>query len=120
MKKYQRGVSLSGLLMGSVILVLVALLGMKLFPDVTEYFQIVKAVKAVSNEAVQNGESVGDIRKSFDRRAQVDDIRTITGQDLEITKDGSQVIITFAYPKTIPLFANVSLLIDFEGSSAKQ
>lgn len=118
--KHQRGVSLSGLLVVCVILVLVALLGMKLFPDVTEYMQIVKTVKAVSQEAAQNGGGVGDLRKSFDRRAQIDDIRTITGQDLDISKEGNQVVISFAYVKTVPLFQNVSLLIDFEGSSAKQ
>lgn len=118
--KHQRGVSLSGLLIGCVIFAVVALLGMKLFPDVTEYLQIVKTAKSISLEASQNGMSVSDIRKSFDRKAQIDDIKTITGQDLDISKDGNQVVITFAYAKTIPLFTNVSLLIDFEGSSAKQ
>ena len=40
--------------------------------------------------------------------------------DLEITKDGIELVISFSYQKKIPLFSNVSLVFDFEGSSAKK
>ena len=42
----------------------------------------------------------------------------MTGAELEIGKDGGEVVISFAYAKKIPLFANVSLLIDFAASTA--
>jgi hypothetical protein len=42
----------------------------------------------------------------------------VTGADLEISKDGGDTVISFAYTKKIPLFANVSLLIDFAASSS--
>lgn len=116
MKRNQLGVSLSGLLITSVILAMIALLGMKVLPPVIEYLQIVKTLKAINNDPAAKA-SVADVRKSFDRRASVDDIASVTAQDLEITKDGSDIVISFAYEKRIPLFSNVSLLIDFQGSS---
>ena len=37
--------------------------------------------------------------------------------DLEITKDGQDVVITFQYRKEVPLVANVGLFVDFVGNS---
>jgi Tfp pilus assembly protein FimT len=117
MKRKQSGVSLSGLLISAVLVAMLALLGMKVVPEVIEYFQIVSAVKAISKDDSARG-SVTEVRKAFDRRANIDNISSIKGQDLEVTKDGGQVVVSFAYEKRIPLFSNVSLLIDFQGSSS--
>ena len=116
MKNRQLGVSLSGLLVSSVILALLALGGMKLAPEYIEYFQIRKVLKVISNDQGAKS-SVADIRKAFDRQASVDNINAVNAQDLEITKEGGQIVIAFSYERRIPLFANISLLIEFEGSS---
>ncbi|MCX7153618.1 MAG: DUF4845 domain-containing protein [Proteobacteria bacterium] len=115
MIKRQRGVSLMGLMMGCVVLVLVAVLGMKVAPSYIEYSSIKKAVTGISGE--MRSATVADVRKAFDKRAQVDSIEVITGADLEVSKDGSDIVISFSYPKKIPLFGNVSILIDYAGSS---
>jgi len=49
--------------------------------------------------------------------AQVDDISTIKGSDLEITKDGNQIVINAACRKEIALLGNLGLQIDFAASS---
>jgi hypothetical protein len=118
MKNSQRGVSLSGLIVVLVLLGLVAVLGMKLAPDVIEYSNIVKVVKAIAADPSVKG-SVSDIRRSFDRRASVESITVIKAADLDIGKEGNDVVISFAYERRIPLFGPVSLLIDFQGSSAQ-
>ena len=41
--KYQRGVTLSGLLFWGIVLALVAVLGMKVAPEYVTYFKILKA-----------------------------------------------------------------------------
>jgi hypothetical protein len=38
-------------------------------------------------------------------------------KDLDITKEGNEVVISFAYPKRIPMFGNVNVVIDFAASS---
>ena len=43
-------------------------------------------------------------------------VRTIIYTD--ISKDGNGVVISFGYERRIPLFYNISLVIDFEGSSS--
>jgi len=115
MRRYQRGVSLGGLLIGLVILIVVALAGFKVGPAYMEFYTAKKAITSVAQD--KQGATVADIRKAFDARAQIDDISAVKGSDLDITKEGSDVIITFAYRKEVPLFKNVGLFIDFQGAS---
>ncbi len=115
----QRGLSLIGMLLVCAILGLVAVLAMKVFPDVQEYFAAVKSIKAVAMDPATRGASVADIRRSFDKRKSIDNITAVTGADLDISKEGNDIVIAFAYTKKIPLSGPVSLTIDFEGSSAK-
>src|SRR5579871_5844697 len=103
MMRKQRGVSLFGLLVGAVILVFVALLGLKVAPAYIEYFAVKKAVTGI----VASGEAKGtvlDVRKAFDKRADIDSISVISGADLDVSKDGGDVVISFSYPKKVPLF----------------
>lgn len=114
--KDQRGVAISGLLLWGFVLVFVALLGMKVVPEYLDYFKILKSVKSISAGA--SDQTVPQIRAAFDKYADVNYLKTIRGADLDISKEGNTVVIAFSYEKRIPLFYNVSLLIDFQGSSA--
>ncbi len=100
-----------------VAIVFVAIMGLKVVPAYIEYFTIKKAISGMTQSGELRGASVPDIRKAFDRRATIDDITVITPKDLEISKDGNEVVLAFAYEKRVKLFGNVSLLIDFAGSS---
>lgn len=112
----QRGVALSGLLMWGVVIALVAVLGMKVGPEYLNYFNILKAVKSVA--ATSSGKTVAEIRTAYGKQADVGYIKSLQATDLDISKDGNDIVISFAYESRIPLFANVSLLIDFQGSSS--
>ena len=56
----QRGVALSGLLIWGVIIAIVALLGIKVAPEVIDYYKIKKGVTATAANA--NGKTVAEIR----------------------------------------------------------
>ena len=115
MYRRQRGLSMTTFLVIAVVLIFGALGGMKVGPAYMEYFKVKKAVSAVALEG--RTATVADVRKGFDRRAQIDDIDVIGGQDLEVTKEGGEVVVSFAYSKKVALFGNVSLLIEFAGAS---
>jgi xanthosine utilization system XapX-like protein len=116
--RHQRGVSLSGLLVWGAVIAAVALLGIRVAPEVMDYYKIKKIV--ASTAANSSGKTVPEIRAIFGKYADVDHIETITAADLDISKEGNQVVIAFEYEKRIPLFLNVSLLIDFQGSSSER
>jgi hypothetical protein len=117
MRKKQRGISFLVVFLIGVVLALGAVGAMKIAPAYTEFLTVKKAVAAVAAGEGRTG-SVTEIRKAFDRRANIDSITVVTPGELEISKDGGDVVISFAYQKVIPLFANVSLLIDFAASTA--
>jgi hypothetical protein len=115
MYRRQRGLSMTTLLVVAVIIVFGAIGFMKVGPAYMEYFKVKKAVHAVALEG-RTG-TVADVRKGFDRQAVMDDIDVIRGQDLDVSKEGNEVVVAFAYTKKVGLFGNVSLLIEFAGAS---
>lgn len=117
MRARQRGMTLMGLILGSFVLVFVALLVMRLLPSYIEYFTIKKAVVSISNEMRGRGGSANEVRRAFDNRRVIDDFKAVNAADLEITKLGNDFQIVAAYRKEIPLFANIGLHIDFVASS---
>jgi hypothetical protein len=117
MRNKQRGASFPVIFLIGVVLALGAVGAMKIGPAYLDYATAKKAVVAVAASEGRSG-SVSDIRKAFERRADIDNITVVTPADLEISKDGGDLVISFAYVQKIPLFANVSLLIDFSASTA--
>lgn len=116
----QQGMGLGGLLVLAALLGIVALFVMKLFPDVSEYYAIMKDVKATAQDPSIQDKSIAEIRIAFSKRAEIDNIQAVTPEDLEITKQDGKVNISFAYSRKIPLILNASLWLDFEGSSGKK
>jgi len=114
--KKQKGLSLVAMIIVGVLLALVLLVGAKVLPTVTEYYSIKQSVLSVVKDPSLKGATVADLRKAFSKHAEIQSIKSITPVDLEISKDGGEVVIGFSYSSKVPLFANVSLLIDFQGS----
>ena len=118
--KFQRGLSLNALMIGGAVLALLSLLAMKALPPWIEYGNLMKAVKGTATDGSLKDAPVAKVREAFTRRADMDDVKSIKAEDLEITKEAGELVISFKYERKIPLFANVSLVFDFEGSSSKQ
>lgn len=113
-KKSQRGLSFFGLLFVLAVFGTAIAVGMRAVPTVIEYWAILKAVDKIKGEP-----TVPAIRAAFDRAAAVDDIQSITGKDLDISKDptGDKVFVRFAYQRELHLAGPAYLLLKYEGSS---
>jgi len=114
MEKGQKGLSLMGLILISILIVAAAIVVIKLTPSVIEYFTIEKSIETIANN---NLGTETEIRHAFDQQAIMDQTSSVTGADLDVVKQGGGYVISFAYAKKIPLAGNVSILIDFAGSS---
>lgn len=115
MTKQQRGLSLIGLILVSAVVIGVAVIAMKVAPSVIEYYTIIKHIKTIANSGAA---TVTEVRSAYDRQATVDETPSITGADLEVTKEGNQLVISFEYAKKIHIAGNVSICIDYAGSSS--
>ena len=114
----QRGVSLSGLVWVGGLLIVVGLLAMKLLPAYIEYYQVKKIFASMEQAGDIKG-SVRDIRSSFDKRNAIEDVKSVRSEDLEISKEGGETIISASWSTKIPLVANASACLDFTVTTAK-
>ena len=113
--RQQRGITLFGLLLWAIIIGFVALLTMRVLPTVNEFFTIKKAVNSIVAEGLS---TVPEIRAAFERQKQIEySIQTISGADLDITKENEKVVVRFAYDKEVEIMSPVYLLIKYEGSA---
>lgn len=114
----QRGVGFIMLVFIFAVCAVVMFLGLKLFPVYSQFFNIKTVIAAMAkSEEVRSG-TVAEIRKSFDRRATIGYVEVITSEDLEVTKEGGETVVTAAWQQKIPLFTGYTLLIDFSVSTA--
>lgn len=110
------GLSLIGLILMLGLLGTLAIIGARVAPTVVEYMAIKKAIQS----AKQAGSTIGEMQTSFDKQAEVNYIEAIRGRDLAFEKFETGYEISFAYTKKIPLFGPASLLLEYEGSTAKR
>ena len=111
-KYRQRGISMFTLLFILVVLGGVGAMVLQAFPSVVEYQASLKAINRAKDET-----TVAGVRAAFDRSAAIDNITSISGKDLEVTKDGDQTVVSFAYNKEYHMFGPAWLTLKYEGQS---
>ena len=111
-KSKQRGISFLGLIFVAGVLAVSGVIAVQVFPTVIEYQAVMKA----ANKAAE-GASVPEVRMMFDKQAAVDNIRSISGSDLEVTKEGDKVVVNFAYQREIHLTGPAFLTLKYTGRS---
>ena len=113
----QRGLTLTGMFFGSIVLVLLLLLGFKLVPVYIEYHTIQNHFKALAGDPNLRAAPRRQVAAAFAARASVDDVQAITPDQVEVTKKPDGIVISAQYEKRVPLFYNVSACFDFQPSS---
>ena len=112
MKHQQRGISFIGLLFVGAVVAFAGILAAQVVPTLIEFQSI---TKAASKAAL--GTTVPEIRSIFDRAGAIDDIHSISGKDLEVTKEGDKTVVSFAYMREIHLAGPAYLLLKYNGRS---
>lgn len=110
-KSPARGLSLIGLIFVGGTLAVVGLVAAQVVPSYIEFQAIGKAAQ----KAATGSSTVQEVRTNFDKSGQIDDIKSINGKDLEISKNGDKITVKFAYNKEIHLTGPAYLLIKYEG-----
>jgi hypothetical protein len=117
--RHERGVSLTGLIVWLAVLGFLGVMGAKILPSYIEYFGVKKIFAAMEQGGDLKG-SVRDIRLAYDRRNTIEDIKSVQGSDLEVTKVGGETVVSANWTVRVPLVANASACLDFAVTTAKQ
>ena len=115
----QRGLSFGGFIMGVFLLVVISLFGFRLIPAYIQSTQIKSVFNAIVADPEMQKASLQEIRNSFRKRALIEDITVIQPEDIDISTEGDQLVLSANYTVTVPLAANASLLLKFNPGSGK-
>ncbi|MGB8338729.1 MAG: DUF4845 domain-containing protein [Burkholderiales bacterium] len=113
----QRGMGFFGTLLVVVAGILLVITGLRVAPAYIEYFAVKNILRTMASSAEVQGGNAKEIRSSFDKRASMDNIASVKGEDLEINKSGNDTVVSANYTVKTPLAGNASLVIDFSASS---
>ena len=113
----QKGVTLSGFLLWSIVLIFAALLGFKIGPPYYEYIKIKRQLQAVAADPEARGGSRRDVENAFTKRSMIEDIQAISPKDLVINKEGDGIVVSAEYSVCVPIVANLRACMDFAPTS---
>lgn len=116
--KHQRGLTFIGWVVVLALVLTYVFIGIKVVPAYIEYFSVKKILATMAKEPGFATMTPGEIRKSFERRLAIDYVTAVTPQDLDITKQDGENVVSVEYSQKIPLFYNISVLLDFSASTA--
>lgn len=112
LKSRQRGITFLGLIFVAAVLAVIGVVAAQVVPTLIEY----QAVQKAANKA-RDGGSVAEVRALFDKAAQIDDIKSISGKDIEVSKEGDKVVVRFAYQREVHLAGPAWLTLKYSGRS---
>jgi len=112
-KHLQGGASVLGIVIVLAFVGMIFVIAARVIPSYIEFKGVQSAV-----EKARSGPTPDRIRATFDAAAQVDNITSIKGADLDITKnDAGEVVVRYAYEREFSLVGPASLKIRYEGQA---
>ena len=112
LKSGQRGLTFFGLLLIGGLLAVTGVITAQVVPTAIEYQAVIKAANKASE-----GNTVAEVRSTFDKAAAIDDIKSISGKDIDVTKEGDKIVVSFAYQREIHLVGPAFLTLKYSGRS---
>lgn len=110
-----RGFSMGSMLVVVIIVLAVVLPALKSIPSVMEYIAVKRAVNYAKDSSGGNRK---DLAANFDKQAQIDDIHSIKGEDLDVIEDDSGRVrsVGFEYRTEVRIYGPLSFLITYSGT----
>lgn len=109
----QQGLTLIGFLFILALLLVVALLGMKLYPIYQEYYAIRTSMNEIAEEPGMGSKSANEIKEALFRKLYVNYVKSITRKDVEVSKRRGTTI-TVDYEVREDIVANIDALVSFD------
>lgn len=105
----QRGLSFIGIIIFGLLAVATFAIGGQSIPIFIESQSIQKAL-----DKAKTANTVAEVRGNFDKAAQIDDIKSVKGADLDVTKNGDKVVVRAKYAREIALAGPAYLVYRFD------
>lgn len=114
MRHSQRGVTFIGWLILLIPIGIFVYAGIRLTPIYLNYMRVAKALTSVAKE-YKSGPTLnpGDVRTSLGKHFDIDSIEHPDLKEIDIHREGDHLVAIADYEDTVPMFGNISLLVQF-------
>ena len=113
----QQGMTLIGLVLTLALIGLGVLIAVRLVPVYIEAYSIGSVLSEMESQSRMEGRSRGELRETFGRRLQVNDIESVSARDLEFREVAGGVEMFVDYETRVPLFGNLDIVASFRRSA---
>ena len=117
-RRKQNGLSIIGFVFVAVVLVIFAMVGFRVAPAYIEYYSVQKALQRSLDEA-RDRNSTREIQNSFQRFADSGYIESVRGADVEVTRQGNEIVASASWTRKLHMVANVSLFLEFDAVASR-
>lgn len=114
MLRRQRGMTFIGGLIIAAIVAVIGFAALRLVPVYLEYQKVVAAFKQLEVDYATGGATESEIRRTLERRFDVDDVTSITPQEVAIRRNNGTLAVSVEYSAVAPFISNISFLVDFQ------
>lgn len=113
----QNGISFWGLLMVAAVSVFFILVFFKLLPSYIEHAKVKTALAGVASQPNAINMEKNEIKGTLQRRLDIDDVNDVDlSKTLFVEKKPGVTIMRITYERRVPLFYNITILLDFNDS----
>ncbi len=113
-QKKQQGLTMMSILMLIIIICGVALLFLKIVPIYMTHGKVLSAIESVANLKDAEQKSKGQIHTLLRKRLSVNSVRDLPKDAIKVFKRGNYLKIAAKYDVKEKLFANLSVLVEFD------
>lgn len=109
----QRGLTLLGFIAVLVIVAIFALVGMRLFPIYSEYYNVVGAMESLKKDVQIDTKAPSEIKQLFFRRLYVNYVESVKPKNVLVSRSGG-LHIRVKYEVRRPMVGNLDVVASFD------
>lgn len=109
----QRGFTFIGLVIVLAIIGVITLTVLKLFPVYMEHLSVKTAMEAIEKDPELKNMSVGDIRRLFEKKLDVNQVTSVNAKNAKIGRGVGEITFKIEYEVRKDYIGNVDLILSF-------
>ena len=114
MRSSQRGVTFIGWLFLLIPIAILVYAGIRLTPIYLNYFSVARSLEQTAMQFQDGGQiNPTEVRTTLDKHFDIESVEFPTAKDIDIHRTGEDWVMIADYEGVAPLFANVSIVVDF-------
>jgi len=87
--------------------------------DCPQAFVSVDLARALEEALTSGDPTQANIRRSVERKLNADYVDAVNAKDVQVTKNGNKITASVSWEQKLPLFHNVSLLMEFNAEATR-